>query len=109
MPSENLNALLVFVTHVCLLEFKEGQLFMVHLENLLHLKSQLCEKEKKAQMQVDQQRKALRKLEDQHHLLKLHTTNQLYQLHKELEKVCSEALTWVLRCVKALGPDTVQS
>ncbi|XP_075889303.1 coiled-coil domain-containing protein 42 homolog [Nelusetta ayraudi] len=80
------------VVHIT--QFKEGNLFMVHLENLLHLKSQLCEKEKRAQTQVDQQRKALRKLEDQHHLLKLHTTNQLYQLHKELEKVCSEALTW---------------
>lgn len=91
------------MSNVCVLQFKEGNLFMVHLENLLHLKSQLCEKEKRAQTQVDQQRKALRKLEDQHHLLKLHTTNQLYQLHKELEKVCSEALTWVRRCIKALG------
>lgn len=109
MPLKTLDASLCGIASVFVLQFKEGQLFMVHLENLLHLKSQLCEKEKKAQTQVDQQRKALRKLEDQHHLLKLHTTNQLYQLHKELEKVCSEALTWVWCSVKSRGLKQLKS
>lgn len=68
---------------------------MVHLENLLHLRDQLYQKERKAQEEVDQLRKALQTLEDQHHLLWLHTNNQLSQLHNELDNMCSEALTWV--------------
>lgn len=78
-----------------MLQFEEVQAFIVHLENLLHLRDQLCEKENTDQEEVDQLRKALQMLEEQHHLLWLHTNNQLSQLRSELDKACSEALTWV--------------
>ncbi|XP_073321817.1 coiled-coil domain-containing protein 42 homolog [Pagrus major] len=74
--------------------FSDVQRLAGHLESLLHFRGKLCQRESEAQEQADQQRKALQTLEDQHHLLQLHKNNQLSQLYKKLEKMCSEALTW---------------
>lgn len=89
---------------VSVLQFEEVQSFMVHLENLIHLRDQLYQKEREAQEKVDQLRKTLQRLEGQHHLLRLHMNNQLSQLHNELKKICSEALTWVPHRKHGLKP-----
>ncbi|XP_042343429.1 coiled-coil domain-containing protein 42 homolog [Plectropomus leopardus] len=75
-------------------KFDNVQELTGHLESLLHFRDHLYQKEIKAQEQVHQQRKELRKLEDQHRLLRLQKNNQLSQLQTELEKTCSEALIW---------------
>lgn len=77
------------------LQFEDVQSFMVHVENLLQLRDQLSEKEKKEQEEVEQLRKELQTLEDQHRVRWLHMNNQRSQLHKELNEMSSEALTWV--------------
>ncbi|KAG8012063.1 Coiled-coil domain-containing protein 42-like protein [Nibea albiflora] len=75
-------------------KFKDVQLLTGHLESLVHFKEELSRRESEAQEQADQWRKALRTLEDQHHLLQLHKNNQLSQLQSELEETLSETLTW---------------
>ncbi|XP_029685610.1 coiled-coil domain-containing protein 42 isoform X2 [Takifugu rubripes] len=75
-------------------KFEDTQSFMDHVENLLHLREQLSEKEKSAQKDVDNRKKALQTLEDQHHLTSLHMNVQLSRLHRELDEMCSETLTW---------------
>lgn len=82
-------------------QFEDTQSFMDHVENLLHLRQQLSEKEKSAQKDVDNRKKALQTLEDQHHLTFLHMNVQLSRLHRELDEMCSETLTWV--SVKSSG------
>ncbi|XP_070821234.1 coiled-coil domain-containing protein 42 homolog [Chaetodon trifascialis] len=79
---------------VKLTQFEDVQPLTGHLESLLHFREQLYQKESEAQEQLDQQRKALLTLEDQHHLLRLHRNNQLSQLQTELQEMFSEALTW---------------
>lgn len=68
---------------------------MDHVENLRHLRQQLSEKEKSSQKDVDMRKKALQTLDDQHHLTTLHMNVQLSRLHRELDEMCSETLTWV--------------
>lgn len=81
---------------VCLcVQFEDAQSFMAHVKNLLHLRQQLSEKEEGSQKDVEERKKALQTLEDQHHLTSLHTNVQLSQLHRELDEMCSETLTWV--------------
>lgn len=80
---------------VCVLQFPDVQRLTAHLESLLHFRGKLRQRESEAQEQADQQRRALQTLEDQRHLLQLHKNNQLSQLYKNMEKMCSEALTWV--------------
>ncbi|XP_031165106.1 coiled-coil domain-containing protein 42 homolog [Sander lucioperca] len=75
-------------------KFDNVQALSGHLESLLHFRDHLYQRESKAQEQVSQQRKALLTLEDQHHFLRLHKSNQLSQLQTELEKTRSEALIW---------------
>ncbi|XP_041793272.1 coiled-coil domain-containing protein 42 homolog [Chelmon rostratus] len=79
---------------VKLTKFEDVQPLMDHLESLLHFRDQLYQKASQAQEQVDQQRKALPRLEDQYHLLRLHKTNQLSQLQTELQGMFTEALKW---------------
>lgn len=79
---------------VCV-QFEDARSFMVHVENLLQLRQQLTEKEKSSQEDVDERRRALQALEDQHHLRSLHMNVQLSQLHGEVDEMCSETLTWV--------------
>ncbi|XP_070759928.1 coiled-coil domain-containing protein 42 homolog [Enoplosus armatus] len=79
---------------VKLTKFEDVEQLTGHLENLLHLRDQLYQRESEAQEQADQQRKALLKLEDQHYLLRVHKNNQLSQVQTELEKTRSEALIW---------------
>ena len=66
-----------------------------YFESLLHFREQLYLKENQVQDQVDQQRNALLKLNDQYDLLFLQKNNQLSQLQTELEKTRSEAAIWV--------------
>lgn len=65
------------------------------MENLLHIRDQLFQKESEAQEQADQLRKELLTLEDQHGLLLLQKNNELSQLQTELERTRSEAEIWV--------------
>ncbi|KAM8760530.1 coiled-coil domain-containing protein 42 homolog [Acanthopagrus schlegelii] len=74
--------------------FSDVQRLAAHLESLLHFRRKLRQRESEAQEQADRQRRALQTLEDQRHLLQLHKNNQLSQLYKKMEKMCSEALTW---------------
>lgn len=81
---------------VCLrVQFEDAQSFMVHVENLLHLRQQLSEKEKSCQKDVDERKKALQTLEEHQHLTSLHMNVQLSRLQRELDEMCSETLTWV--------------
>lgn len=79
---------------VCV-QFEDAQSLMAHVENLLHLRQQLSEKEEGSQKDVVERKKALQTLEDQHHFSWLHMNVQLSQLHRDLEGICSETLTWV--------------
>lgn len=80
---------------MCVLQFSDVQRLAAHLESLLHFRRKLRQRESEAQEQADRQRRSLQTLEDQRHLLQLHKNNQLSQLYKKMEKMCSEALTWV--------------
>ncbi|XP_072237280.1 coiled-coil domain-containing protein 42 homolog [Leuresthes tenuis] len=74
--------------------FEDVDALTGYFESLLHFRDQLYQKENQVQDQVDQQRKALLKLNDQHDLLFLQKNNQLSQLQTELEKTRSEAIIW---------------
>ncbi|KAL7392343.1 hypothetical protein ABVT39_023349 [Epinephelus coioides] len=63
-----------------------------HLENCVHFRDHLYQKYIEVQEQIDQQKKTLQTLEDQHHFIRLQKNSQLYQLQGELEKTHSEAL-----------------
>nr|XP_046243258.1 coiled-coil domain-containing protein 42 homolog [Scatophagus argus] len=82
---------------VKMVKFKDVLSLMGHLENLLHFRDQFCQQENEAQEQINYLRKALLTLEDQQRLMRLYKNNQLSQLHKELEKTRSEAVTWESR------------
>ncbi|XP_030000039.1 coiled-coil domain-containing protein 42 like-2 [Sphaeramia orbicularis] len=75
-------------------KFEDLQELTGHLESLLLIKDQLSQRENDAQEQLDQQKKALLMVEDQHRLMILHKNNQLSQLQTELEKTRTEALIW---------------
>ncbi|XP_058492900.1 coiled-coil domain-containing protein 42 homolog [Solea solea] len=75
-------------------KFKDAELLADHLESQLHLREQLCQREREAQEQVDQQRKQAATLDDQHNLMLLQKNNQLSQLQTRLEETRSEALNW---------------
>ncbi|XP_008280287.1 coiled-coil domain-containing protein 42 homolog [Stegastes partitus] len=87
-----------FMEQVCkITEFEHVEALMGHLESLLHVRQQLSQRENKAQEQIDQQRKVLLTLEDQHNLLRLQQNNRFSQLQTKLERTRSEALTWERR------------
>lgn len=65
------------------------------MESQFHLREQLCQREKEAQEQAEQQRKAVATLDDQHNLMQLQMNNQLAKLQTKLEETRSEAVTWV--------------
>ncbi|AWP07008.1 putative T-box transcription factor TBX5-A-like [Scophthalmus maximus] len=75
-------------------KFKDAESLADNLESQLHLRDQLCQREREAQEQVDQQRKALSVLEDQHDLMQLQKNNRLSQFQTKLEETHSEALVW---------------
>ncbi|XP_053181526.1 coiled-coil domain-containing protein 42 like-2 [Scomber japonicus] len=75
-------------------KFEDVEALTDHLENLLHIRDQLFQKESEAQEQADQLRKELLTLEDQHRLLLLQKNNELSQLQTELERTRSEAEIW---------------
>ncbi|CAN9513269.1 unnamed protein product [Ophioblennius macclurei] len=84
-----------FMAHVCrITKFKDTDALMEHLDRLLHVKQQLWEKANETQEKVDQQRKAVAMLEDQHNLFVLQRNNELSLLQRKLEKTFSEALKW---------------
>ena len=78
-----------------MLQFKDVHALADHLENLLHIRDKLSQRESEAEEKSDQLRKELLTLEDQHHLLLLHKNNELSKLQTELEKTRSEAEIWV--------------
>ena len=81
---------------VCLcVQFEDVQSFVAHVENLLHLRQQLSEKEERSQRDADKRKKALQSLEDLHHLTSLHMNVQMSQLQTEMDEMCSETLIWV--------------
>ncbi|XP_061529316.1 coiled-coil domain-containing protein 42 like-2 isoform X1 [Phycodurus eques] len=65
-----------------------------HLENLLRIREQLCEKQRVAEEQVDQQRKALLTFNGQHRSMLLQCSNQLSQLHHNLDRAQHEVERW---------------
>ncbi|MEQ2314642.1 hypothetical protein AMECASPLE_014242 [Ameca splendens] len=77
-----------------LTKFDDVDALAGYFESLLHLRNQLYERETQVQEQMEQQKKHLQILKDQHSLLWLHKNNQLSQLKKELERACSEVLIW---------------
>lgn len=66
-----------------------------YVDRLLHFREQLYQKEIKLRDEVDQQKKALVTLEDQHNLLVKQKKNRLSQLQTELERTRSEYTTLV--------------
>ncbi|XP_054629969.1 coiled-coil domain-containing protein 42 like-2 isoform X2 [Dunckerocampus dactyliophorus] len=73
----------------------EDEAFLAgHLESLLRIRKQLCEKQTQAEEQVDQQRKTLLTFNREHHLMLLHNSNQLSQLQHKLERAQPEVEHW---------------
>lgn len=89
---------------VTLLQFEDVAALTGHLESLLHFRCQLSERESKAQEQVDQHRKALLELEEQHNLLLLQRNNQVSRLQTELEEIRSGGLIWVRHIILGQNP-----
>ncbi|XP_037635012.1 coiled-coil domain-containing protein 42 homolog [Sebastes umbrosus] len=75
-------------------KYDDVQALTVRLESLLHFRDHLYQRVNEAREQVDQQKKALLILEEQHHVLQLHSNNQLSHLQTKIEKTRSEALKW---------------
>ncbi|XP_077456351.1 coiled-coil domain-containing protein 42 isoform X2 [Stigmatopora argus] len=82
---------------VKLTRFEDEASLARHLGNLLHIREQLCEKQRLAEDQVDQQRKALLTITSQHHLAHLHCNNQLSQMHHKLDRAQSEVEHWEIK------------
>ncbi|XP_077570966.1 coiled-coil domain-containing protein 42-like isoform X1 [Stigmatopora nigra] len=82
---------------VKLTRFEDEASLAAHLENLLRIREQLCEKQRLADDQVDQQRKALLTINSQHDLAHLHCNNQLSQMHHKLDKAQSEVEHWEIK------------
>lgn len=99
-----LHLLCVYVC-VCMLQFEDIDQLTGHLESLLHFRDHFYQRDSEAQEKIDQKRKELLTLQDQHRLLRLHKNNQLSQLQTKLEKARSEALTWVWGIILELRPD----
>ncbi|XP_031712552.1 coiled-coil domain-containing protein 42 like-2 [Anarrhichthys ocellatus] len=79
---------------VTMTKFDDVQELTGHIESLLHFEDHFYKREMKAHEQVDQLKESLLTLEDDHRLLRLQKNNQLSQLQTEMEKTCSEALSW---------------
>ncbi|XP_057688262.1 coiled-coil domain-containing protein 42-like [Corythoichthys intestinalis] len=79
---------------VKLTRFEDEASLAGHLENLLRIREQLCEKQRLAEDQMDQQRKALLTFNSQHHMMLLQCNNQLAQMHRKLDRAHSEAEHW---------------
>ncbi|XP_068460890.1 coiled-coil domain-containing protein 42 isoform X2 [Clinocottus analis] len=74
-------------------KFDDVQELTDHIENLLHFQDHFYEGESKAQEQVDQLKKSLLTLKDDHHFQRLQDNNQLSQLQTTMEKTRSETLS----------------
>ncbi|XP_034565183.1 coiled-coil domain-containing protein 42 [Notolabrus celidotus] len=74
--------------------FQDAQKLTSHVESLLHFKEQLCQKVAESDQQVEEKKKALGALGEQHHLVQLQGSNRLSQLQTELADALSEASTW---------------
>ncbi|XP_077378547.1 coiled-coil domain-containing protein 42 homolog [Festucalex cinctus] len=77
-----------------LTRFEDEASLVGHLENLLRVREQLCEKRRFAEEQVDLQRKALLTFNSRHHLMLLRCSKQLSQLHHNLDRAQHEAECW---------------
>ncbi|XP_042276762.1 coiled-coil domain-containing protein 42 like-2 [Thunnus maccoyii] len=75
-------------------KFQDVNALADHLENLLHVRDKLSQRECEAEEKADHLRKELLTLEDQHRLMLLHKNNELSKLQMELEKKRSEADIW---------------
>ncbi|XP_026000431.1 coiled-coil domain-containing protein 42 homolog [Astatotilapia calliptera] len=75
-------------------KFGDTEALADYTESLLHFQDQFYQKEMKLQDEVDQQKKALLTLQDQHNLVVMQKNSLLSQLQTELEKTQAEALTW---------------
>ncbi|XP_068560080.1 coiled-coil domain-containing protein 42 like-2 [Cebidichthys violaceus] len=79
---------------VTMAKFDDVKELTGHIESLLHFQDHFYQREIKAHEQVDQLKDSLLTLEDNHRLLRLQKNNRLSQLQTEMEKTCSEALSW---------------
>ncbi|XP_037338019.2 coiled-coil domain-containing protein 42 homolog isoform X2 [Pungitius pungitius] len=84
----------LMVRVVRMTKFDDVQELTGHIESLLHFEDHFCKRENKAHEQVDQLKKTLLTLEDNHRLRRLQKNNQLSQLQTEIEKTRFEALSW---------------
>ncbi|XP_061841794.1 coiled-coil domain-containing protein 42 like-2 [Nerophis lumbriciformis] len=75
-------------------QFEDEASLAGQLESLLRIREQLCEKQRQDEEQVDHQRKTLLAFNSQHHLMLLHNSNQLSQLHRKLERAQPEVEHW---------------
>ncbi|XP_062238071.1 coiled-coil domain-containing protein 42 like-2-like isoform X1 [Platichthys flesus] len=79
---------------VAMTKFKDAELLADNLESQLHLREQLCQREREAEEQVELHRKALAALDNQQDLMQLQRSNQLSQLQARLDETNSGALIW---------------
>ncbi|XP_061905532.1 coiled-coil domain-containing protein 42 isoform X2 [Entelurus aequoreus] len=75
-------------------QFEDEASLAGQLESLLRIREQLCEKQRQDEEQVDHHRKSLLAFNSQHHLMLLHNSNQLSQLHRKLERAQPEVEHW---------------
>nr|XP_057926483.1 coiled-coil domain-containing protein 42 like-2-like [Doryrhamphus excisus] len=84
-----------FMQQVVKLTQCEDEAFLAgHLQSLLRIRQQFCEKQRQAEEQVDQQRKTLLTFNSQRHLMLLQNSNQLSQLQYKLEGAQPELEHW---------------
>ncbi|TNN43260.1 Coiled-coil domain-containing protein 42 [Liparis tanakae] len=76
-------------------QFEDVQRLTGHIESLLHFQDDFYKRENQAHGQVEQLKESLLTLEDDHCLLQLQSNHQLSQLQSQIEKMRSEALSWV--------------
>ncbi|CAJ1070427.1 coiled-coil domain-containing protein 42 [Xyrichtys novacula] len=77
--------------------FQDAQQLTSHLESLLQFQEHLYKKEAQSDQKVEEKKKELAELKEQHHLVQLQGTNQLTQLQTELTRALSETSIWEKR------------
>ncbi|XP_068422763.1 coiled-coil domain-containing protein 42 homolog isoform X2 [Clinocottus analis] len=74
-------------------KFNDVQDLTDHIENLLYFQDHFCEREDKAHEHVDQLKKSLLTLQDNHHLQQLQDNYQLSKLQAKMEKTRCETVS----------------
>lgn len=78
-----------------MLQLEDVELFADHLGSLLQLRGTLCKRHTELSDEINQVRKAVMALRDQHKINMLQLNEQLSQLQNKLQETQSESLIWV--------------